>query len=46
MSCEFWPHMEIDTCVCIIYVHQHTTRVGAKGVQDALVCAIYADKHV
>lgn len=38
--------MEINTRVGIIYVHQHTTIVGTRGIQDALVYVVYEDKHV
>lgn len=38
--------MEINTHVCITYVHQHTTPAGARGIQDGLVYVVYEDKHV
>lgn len=38
--------MEINTHVCITYVHQQTTPVDARGIQDGLVYVMYDDKHV
>lgn len=38
--------MEINTHVFITYMHQHTTPVGARGIQNGLVYVMYEDKHL